>query len=96
MATQVIDSFEALVLHQEAQTQQENTTLPKTGKRACTMVEYSPKAVAVFGDTKTIKDELKAMGGKFNARLTFNGEKLAGWIFSKAQEKRLACYFGLD
>jgi hypothetical protein len=36
------------------------------------------------------------MGGKFNARLTFNGEKLAGWIFSKTQEQRLACYFGLD
>jgi hypothetical protein len=67
-----------------------------TGKNACTLVEYSAKAVAVFGDTKSIKDELKAMGGKFNSRLTFNGQKLAGWVFSKTQEQRLACYFGLD
>ena len=67
-----------------------------TGANACTMVEYSDKAVAVFGDTKTIKDELRAMGGRFNARLTFNGEKLAGWIFPKSKEQRLACYFGLD
>jgi len=67
-----------------------------TGKDGCTLVEYSTKAVAVFGDTKAIKDELKAMGGRFNSRLTFNGKKLAGWIFSKAQEQRLAYYFGLD
>ena len=67
-----------------------------TGKDACTMVEYSDKAIAVFGDTKTIKEELKAMGGRFNSRLTFNGEKLAGWIFPKSQEQRLACYLGLN
>lgn len=67
-----------------------------TSKNGCTLVEYSAKAVAVFGETRAIKDELKAMGGKFNNRLTFNGKRLAGWIFSKSQEQRLACYFGLD
>lgn len=67
-----------------------------TSKNGCTVVEYSAKAVAVFGETRAIKDELKAMGGKFNNRLTFNGKKLAGWIFSKSQEQRLAYYFGLD
>lgn len=65
-------------------------------KGGCTLVEYSAKAVAVFGDTKSIKDELKAMGGRFNSHLTFNGKRLAGWIFSKSQEKQLAYYFGLD
>jgi hypothetical protein len=77
-----------------------NSTPPSNptgaGKNGCTLVEYSAKAVAVFGDTKSIKDELRAMGGRFNARLTFNGKKLAGWIFSKSQERQLACYFGLD
>jgi hypothetical protein len=67
-----------------------------TGKHACRLVEYSAKAVAVFGDTKSIKDELRAMGGRFNARLTFNGKQLAGWVFSKSQERQLAGYFGLD
>lgn len=61
-----------------------------------TLVEYSEKAVAVFGDTKPIKNELKAMGGRFNSRLIFNGQKLAGWIFPKSKEHHLACYFGLD
>lgn len=67
-----------------------------TGKANCTLVDYSEKAVAVFGETRAIKDELKAMGGKFNSRLTFNGQRLAGWIFSKSQEQRLAYYFGLN
>ena len=67
-----------------------------TGKANCTLVDYSAKAVAVFGETRAIKDELKAMGGKFNNRLTFNGQRLAGWIFSKSQEQRLAYYFGLN
>lgn len=67
-----------------------------TRKNGCTLVEYSEKAVAVFGETRAIKDELKAMGGKFNSRLTFNGKRLAGWIFSKSQEQRLAYYFGLN
>lgn len=70
---------------------------PKINDKAnCTMVEYSAKAVAVFGNTKPIKEELRAMGGRFNRRLTFNGEKLAGWVFPKSKEQRLACYFGLD
>jgi hypothetical protein len=77
-----------------------NSTPPSNptgaGKDGCTLVEYSAKAIAVFGDTKSIKDELRVMGGRFNARLTFNGKKLAGWIFSKSQERQLACYFGLD
>lgn len=63
---------------------------------SCTLVEYSTKAVAVFGETKAIKDELKAMGGRFNSRLTLNGKKLAGWIFPKSQERWLVYYLGLD
>jgi len=82
------DAFEAVITA--------NNTQKGTGKDGCTLVEYSAKAVAVFGDTKSIKDEPKAMGGRFNSRLTFNGKKLAGWIFPKTQEQRLAYYFGLN
>lgn len=42
------------------------------------VINYSEKAVALVGDTKAIKDTLKAMGGKFNPRLSCG----AGWIFS--------------
>lgn len=47
------------------------------------IVDYSEKAIAVIGDTKPIKDKLKALGGSFNPRLSCG----AGWIFPK---KKLA------
>lgn len=53
------------------------------------IVDYSEKAIALFGDTKAIKDLLSAMGGKFNPRLTHNNEKRAGWIFSKTKREEL-------
>lgn len=43
------------------------------------IIDYSEKAFAVVGDTKPIKDKLKALGGSFNPRLSCG----AGWIFSK-------------
>jgi len=53
------------------------------------IVDYSEKALAVFGDTKPIKDQLKALGGRFNPKLTHEGQKKAGWIFSKSKEQEL-------
>ena len=53
------------------------------------IVNYSEKAIAVFGETKAIKDELKKLGGKFNPVLKHNGEKRAGWIFSKKQTDKV-------
>ena len=53
------------------------------------IVDYSEKAIAVFGNTKAIKDELKKLGGKFNPALKYNGEKRAGWIFSKKQADKV-------
>lgn len=53
------------------------------------IVDYSEKAIAVFGDTRTIKDELKSIGGKFNPRLNYNGGKRAGWVFPKNKREEL-------
>lgn len=49
------------------------------------IINYSEKALAVIGDTRTIKETLKALGGRFNAHLTCG----AGWIFSKSKEDAL-------
>lgn len=46
------------------------------------IIDYSEKACAVVGDTKPIKDELKALGAKFNARLSCG----PGWIIPKARK----------
>jgi hypothetical protein len=53
------------------------------------ITDYSDKAIAVFGDTRAVKDELKALGGRFNPKLSHEGEKRAGWIFQKVKEQEL-------
>lgn len=50
-----------------------------------TVVDYSEKAIAVTGDTRAISDKLKALGGRFNPRLSCG----AGWIFSKKKESEV-------
>lgn len=54
------------------------------------MVGYSEKALAVFGDTRSLADELKAIGAKFNRALSYNGERRAGWIISRRKADELA------
>lgn len=49
------------------------------------IVDYSEKAIAVFGDTEPIKDILGGLFGRFNRRLTRGTEKCAGWIFPKTR-----------
>ena len=49
------------------------------------VIEYSAKAIAVIGNTKPIKDDLKRLGGKFNFRLSCG----AGWIFSKTKTEEV-------
>lgn len=54
------------------------------------VVDYSEKAIAVFGDTKEVKDQLKSLGGRFNPHLKRNDVKEAGWIFSKRMTEKVA------
>ncbi|OPC76181.1 hypothetical protein BAZ12_19420 [Elizabethkingia miricola] len=54
------------------------------------LVDYSEKAVAVIGNTFEIKDQLKELGGRFNKFLTVEGQKVAGWIFSKGKSDEVA------
>lgn len=61
-----------------------------------TLVDYSEKSVAVFGDTKAIKEQLAALGGRFNKYLTQNGKKCAGWVFPKSKEPELKQLINLD
>lgn len=49
------------------------------------IIDYSEKAIAVTGDTKDLKEHFKALGGRFNPRLTCG----AGWIFSKAKRAQI-------
>lgn len=56
-----------------------------------TYVDYSEKAFAITGDTKPVKDQLKALGGRFNFRLTCG----PGWIFPKTKEQAVRDALGI-
>lgn len=57
------------------------------GKLGLQYVDYSEKSFAIIGDTKPIKEELKTLKGRFNARLTVDGEQVAGWVFAKRNQE---------
>ena len=44
--------------------------------------EYTDRSVAVYGNTRKYKDDLKKLGGKYNSNLK-NGP---GWIFPKSSQ----------
>ena len=45
-------------------------------------IQYTERCIAVIGDTKPLKEQLKQAGGKFNPYLKVNGSIVAGWVFS--------------
>ena len=48
---------------------------------------YTPKSFVVYGDTKSFKDTLKSLGGRFNGNLTIDGVPTKGWVFpTKSKE----------
>ena len=52
-------------------------------KPRLTIMEYSAKCLALFGDTKPIKDRLKKLGGRYNPHLHPFGQdtSVPGWVF---------------
>jgi hypothetical protein len=52
-------------------------------------MEGYDKAIAVFGETKPVKEQLKALGGRFNPGLTHEGAKKAGWVFPRSKKDEL-------
>lgn len=64
---------------------------PKTGKPRFTLIQYSEKSLALFGDTKTIKEELKRIGGRYNPHLHpfAKDQSVPGWVFSNKAKQDL-------
>lgn len=78
----------------EKNRKQEETQKPEQEETAqavdgLEIVDYSEKAVAVFGETMEIRAHLKALGGKFNPSLRYANGKRAGWVFPKSRREEL-------
>lgn len=52
------------------------------------LVDYSEKAIALFGNTRSIKYHLNGLG-RFNPGLNYGNGKRAGWVFSKSKTDSL-------
>jgi hypothetical protein len=61
-----------------------------------TIVTYSDKSIAVFGDTTNYKNDLKKLGGLYNPNLKWNGKKEKGWIFQIKTRKRVEELFEFE
>ena len=53
------------------------------------IVEYSENAIALLGDTFSMKDEIKQLGGTFNKNLNIDNTKVAGWIIQKTKKSEI-------
>jgi hypothetical protein len=53
--------------------------------------DYTAKSFVVRGDTQNYKDSIKAMGGKWNSRLTDKetGDKFGAWLFWSDKRKEI-------
>lgn len=49
------------------------------------IIDYSEKSFAVVGNTRPIKEDLKRLGGRFNAKLNCG----CGWIFSNSRRAQV-------
>lgn len=50
------------------------------------IVDYSEKAIALFGETTDYKVHILNAGGKYNPSLRHNEQRQAGWIFPKTKK----------
>lgn len=69
----------------------EASPAPKQEKPRLTLMQYSEKCMALFGDTKPIKEKLKSIGGRFNPNLhPFGNEtSVPGWVFPMKHKQEL-------
>ena len=49
-------------------------------------LDYSDRSVAVFGDSRPVKEDFKEIGGRFNRYLKRNKSTEPGWVFLKEKK----------
>jgi hypothetical protein len=76
--------------------QESKRTIPiQIDTSGISIVDYSDKSIAILGNTKKIKDELKRLGGFYNPNLKWKNKKMSGWIYQKSARKRVEEALGL-
>jgi hypothetical protein len=64
------------------------------------IVDYSEKSIAVFGNTVPLKDQFKELGGRWNRNLVWGefagDDKIGGWIFPKSKQSEVSALIGIE
>ena len=71
-------------------------TLPERLSDEACLVDYSARAVVVFTDNRQDRRLLKWLGARYNGWLTWNGERVAGWVYPKSCMDKLDKYLPAD
>ena len=58
-------------------------------KQDIRLVKYSEKSIAVLGNSRNFKDNLKVLGGRYNTSLNYEGNVQSGWIFNIDKEEQI-------
>lgn len=69
--------------------EQEVEVQQQTPKLNIEIVDYSEKALALFGDTYQIKDKLKELGAYYNKHLKYKTGLKPGWVISKKKKEQV-------
>lgn len=79
-------SFEGIEPEKEPELIDWDTIFEEPKKSDIEVLDYSEKAIAVIGEgTKRLKEDFKALGGRFNFRLSCG----AGWVFPTAKKAQI-------
>ena len=86
-AVEIRGGDEVLTFEQQEQREEARPQPPTLSEgQTIAVIKYSEKSIAVTGEgTREIKEQLKALGGKFNFRLTCG----AGWIFPITKQQQV-------
>lgn len=66
--------------------------LPERLSDEACLVDYSARAVVVFTENRQDRRLLKWLGARYNGWLTWNGERVAGWVYPKSCLSKLEKY----
>lgn len=70
--------------------------LPERLSAEVRLVDYSVRAVVIFTENRQDRRLLKWLGARYNGWLTWNGERVAGWVYPKSCMARLEKYLPAD
>lgn len=95
MAAEQVAQLAARAATAELERQRLETIAAQRLHRGAMVVDYSEKCLAIFTNEPSDAAVLEHIHAKRNSSLTYQGRKVAGWIFPKYRKEQLAAVVAL-